>query len=232
MSRAYYDLQAQIRPGWLLANSRAWRLRKNVLDGHTLHEVPNPAKWKDPPHVAFANMIVDAKSVRAFANTYGPLIATLDEIPDEGGDGFEINLTLLGYIQDEIREVWRGKRELIHLWVGRGAELAIRTFLLPCRIARPTEANWHDYVVPGRSGELLVDSCLAYLRMLLHRDLESGRARVCKNPECVTPYFVAGREDKEFCCHQCAVDVNVPKWRKRMRKGSKKNKKSLKRRKP
>jgi hypothetical protein len=228
MSRAYYDLQAQIRPGWLLANPRSYRLRKNVIDGHVTNEVPNPARWKEPPHVAFANISIDAKAVRMFNSTYGPLFADVDEIPNEGDDEFQVNLTLLGYMQDRIREVWRDKLKLSQLWIAQGRELFDRYILLLCRIGRPSDASWRGKDLSGLSGELLVADCWTYLRMLLARDLESGRARICKNPECVTPYFVAGRTDQDYCCHKCSSGVSVKRFRKRERS---KKKKTVKRRK-
>jgi hypothetical protein len=186
-------------------------LRKRTLFGHVGDEVPNPARWKQPPHVAFANLLIDPKSVRAFNSTYGPVITDPNEIP-EAGDSFEVHLTLLGYMQDRLRDVWRDRRDLKLLWFGRGGE--------------GSEDEDPGYYLPvrftARAGELHISDCWTYLRLLLARDLLSGRARICENDTCPTPYFVARREDAIYCCHKCATDVATWRYRRKKAKGSRK----------
>jgi hypothetical protein len=66
---------------------------------------------------------------------------------------------------------------------------------------------------------------------LLARDLAEGRAKVCRNPECATPFFVK-RSDAQFCSHKCAVDVNNVAYRPRRQRlaEEKKNRKNRRKR--
>jgi hypothetical protein len=205
--RAYYELQARISPGWTLPSPRSLQLDGNTFSGRTTDTVPRSASWLSPPHEAFANVrIADTKAVRSFLLTYGPLIADVSEIPEEG-DSFETNLTLLGYMQDQVRRAWRsGKVEDVR---PRGRDTNVELFS-------------GDFIT--RNGELRIASLWTYTRLLLARDIASGRARICDNRKsatCSKRYFIAKRGDAKNCSRRCAIAVSVRRHREKKERRTK-----------
>jgi len=50
-----------------------------------------------------------------------------------------------------------------------------------------------------------------YLWMLLSFQ-KREHVRICQNPECATPYFIATRKDQLFCGKDCAHRIAVRRW--------------------
>jgi hypothetical protein len=202
--RSYYQLTTPLRPGWCRVTSTA--LRPGKILGTVGGDLVDPRRWKDPPHVALANLnLTDVKAVRMFTEVYGPL-----EDDVEAGEQFEVDLEEADYLggiggmKERVIDAWRSS-DAKRLWVPRGGENSDR-YDLPMM--------WG-----GRALELRPAGCWTFLRLLATRDIENGDARICRNPKCKElPYFVAGRNNQTFCSHPCANVVMQRNFKKRWRK--------------
>jgi hypothetical protein len=205
MGKTYnYTVEVAVKPGWARVTSAA--LGRRDIRGTVGVDPVDTRRWRDPPHVSFGNLNVeDRNAVRRFIVTYGPPIADLMEIP-EYDDQFEVNFTLVGYMKERVVRAWRD-RDARALWFGACAE-GLENYSLPL--------TW------SRGGaDVRVADCFTYLRLLLTRDLADGRARICRNPTCPAPYFIARRKDQTFCRWECANVVTQRNFRKRKKSRSK-----------
>jgi hypothetical protein len=197
MNSNYYTLNIKVRPGWTLPDPGSLRLRKNVLSGYAGYTVASTTRWKELPHVVFANVdspgAATAAKILQFAKTYG----VLEDL--ETGDPFEMFFDTFGYAQDKFRYAWR-ERDAKTLWFPFGAE------------------QLYNYEVPfvwSTARVLCPADVLTYMKFLLTRDLAGRRARICANKTCATPYFIAKRNNQIFCAHSCANLVTQRNFRKR-----------------
>jgi len=54
--------------------------------------------------------------------------------------------------------------------------------------------------------DIYADDLWNYIRVAFLSDHVAGRTRVCANPECVAPYFLASRKDQRLCREkECAA---------------------------
>jgi len=56
-----------------------------------------------------------------------------------------------------------------------------------------------------------VQSPWQYLWMLLSFE-KRERVRICQNPECAAPYFIARRKDQRFCSEDCSHRIAARRW--------------------
>ncbi len=202
MRKRHYEMTNEVRPGWTLPGGPIV-VEKDALLGLSGPDRPVPARWKQPPHVAFANMNFDIDSVKSFTRTYGPPILDMAQLPEEPGEQFEVNMFSVGQMQDRLRRAWRA-RDAKALWFPRGGEeLAIyyvaMTWSAPGMVIAPADV-W------------------TYMRLLLTRDIEAKLARMCASPKCPEPFFVAGRTNQDFCRnpkYQCGNAEMQRRWRER-----------------
>lgn len=70
--------------------------------------------------------------------------------------------------------------------------------------------------VQVEKGKLLLvpETLRQFIRLSFALDLVSHKAAVCANPDCPAPYFLRTRKGQQFCCHRCAVLINVRRFRK------------------
>lgn len=211
MKQSYYTVGAQILPGWYLPHG-GHRIKDGELETVFSSRFADAEMWKDPPHVALANLgykpdlhggFATEKEIVSFTKRYGPLGSKPEEI-GEPGEPFWLGFASFHETQERLREAWKkhDRRFFVDpssLKAGTGYEHLMRVNwemkggMLVMRLA-----TWYDYVA-----------------ILLTRDIAEKRARICENPNCVTPYFVAERRDMKYCSHPCAVAVNVRKFRER-----------------
>jgi hypothetical protein len=212
MRVSYYTLAARITPGWTLAHANSLKVRDGKLQGGASGRPADVRHWPDPPHVALANLGFDRKSpkrgfaseaeIAAFTKTYGPL-GTSDEAMAEPEEPFHITVESFRFHQRMLREAWE-KRDPA-------------PFTDPAGFGGP---DWLpvDWKVERGRLEIRPANVYAYAGILLTRDLAERSAKVCGNPNCDSPYFVAKRRDAKYCSHPCAVAVNVRKFRQRERR--------------
>lgn len=217
MNQTYYVLTAPVRPGFALPSSAL--LKKNKIVGTTGAGLVNPNRWIVPrakenlvrrdsllPHVFLANADypgeASPRTVLTFVNRYGPIASDLENIPEEG-ESFETLPLIVGYHQNALRRAWHKPtaENLKALWFGLGGE-ELTVFFLPV-----------TYTAGGL--ELRPAECWTYLRLLFLRDLENKRARLCANPTCPAPFFVAKRNNQKFCGWDCTNLVQQRNFRKR-----------------
>ena len=201
MRQSYYTLTAPIRPGWRLPFPQSIGRRGDSIVGSTGNKSPNPKSWPDPPHVFFANLGYDhrlatAEEIVKFVKHYGQLL-THPGTDSPAGDRFEVSINGFGRLQEKIRHAWL-RKETKPLWFAEGFE------------------EFEQYNLPlfWASDSLQPTDCWTFMCLLLTRDLSEGLARICPNPTCNTPYFVAKRNNQKFCEWKCANVVAQRNFRK------------------
>ena len=230
MRQLYYTLEAQLLPGWKLPHPKTLKVEQHTehergsnertiaeLTGGTSSLPVDPRRWKDPPHVALANLgyasdrrggVASEKDIVWFTERYGPLgVEGGADTAALGEEPFWTKLEVFRWFQRNLREAWRKPDASLFLNPpGQDAKgmLGYDLMRITCEAKN------------GRL-ELRPMTCADYISILLTRDLAAGCAKVCQNPKCVSPYFVAKRRDAKFCSHPCAVLVNVIKFRQRQR---------------
>ena len=68
--------------------------------------------------------------------------------------------------------------------------------------------------------DLYAQDMWTFIRVAFVRDLFLKRPRICANQAygCPSPYFLESRKGQTFCCHRCAVQMNVRRFRERENK--------------
>lgn len=152
----------------------------------------NFTRWKDPPHVALANLRDDPTAALRFTRTYGVMSLRYK------GEPMSFPLRDMFRSRDELRLAWEEPKATMFFWwlesyAGLPATLHVR-----------------------RSG---LETEVADLRTLIHvmfsRDYWDGRVKKCANPGCPAPYFLTVRRGQKYCSQQCAVLINVRQFRAR-----------------
>jgi hypothetical protein len=185
-------------------------------------------KWLDAPHIALANLQLDEASLKMFTQRYGPLYAhpkrsraeeiLVAESEDPLGTALAVNrlsvpdLGRAQKMQELLRSAWRGERfaivELEHDLMQKG--------LRPWFGVTEQVLGLKD--APRDALTLWADDIWTVVRIAFLMDCKIGRAKVCANRDCPTPYFVESRKGQEFCTHKCAVLINVRRFRERQNK--------------
>ena len=235
MKVSYYRLDVHLRPGWQLPQTKTLTIENDDLKGMNSSQPVDPTKWKDPPHVALANLGYDPArrgglasddQIKMFTSRYGPLSviqgpgAAVEQpkpsdlleaakrvlAPAQAEEPFWMPLVNFRLSQSQLRAAWKEKNASLFT-DPENSRKSLGYDLVPI-----------DWRVRGNQMELCPASCDNYMGILLTRDLGEKRARVCQNPDCPTPYFVAGRRDAKFCSHRCAVAIGVNNFRRRQRR--------------
>ena len=123
----------------------------------------------------FLNWPHEADDILRFTLRYGPLEAEPGE-----HKGFEFVIAAFEVHQKHLRWLWRNASQFPD-WEPQAGALAFRK-------------GWLTYTAPS-------------LYMYLYMDLvtcEARRLRICKRPDCPTPYFIAGHLKQRFCSDKCA----------------------------
>jgi hypothetical protein len=173
-------------------------------------------KWKVPPLVEFANLPLGPKILTGFFREYGAFDVGVTYRLGEGGiigpheptdspaealnlghiqlvkQDFAITMQELADAQTRLRMAWRGDRASFFQMeqsITRGGFL----------VASPI----HPQADLLTTRDLWAFTC--YIFLLDHKQ---QKARICSFRDCNTPYFVARRDDQEYCGHRCAVKDN------------------------
>jgi hypothetical protein len=223
VKKSYYTLKARLTPGWLLPHAKSLKVEQNILTGARSSQPADGKVWKDPPHVALANLgyrsderggVASGQDIVWFLRRFGELGLDLEE---EGGVGgaaqretpFEFRVMFFVDRQRDLREGWAQKDASL--------------FTNPPRWRTAAQFLPVVYYIKGGRLEIKVASLDALMGILLTRDLAEGRAKMCERKNCPNPYFVATKKDARYCSHLCAGNVAVERFRDR-RKFEKKTK--------
>ncbi|MFZ0981225.1 MAG: hypothetical protein WAN23_17620, partial [Candidatus Acidiferrales bacterium] len=181
------------------------------VKGWTGDRTAKASRWSDPPHVEFANLgytetggVAPPEKIRQFLKSYGGGFG-LDDVTTESGEPLHIVVSQFQSDQWRIREAWRRRDHSLYTELGGGDSMGYDVMPVAWDARR------------GRLSFRPVGIKL-FMKILLARDISNGTARICANPGCPTPFFVAKRRDAKFCSHQCAVSVNVKNFRQRQKK--------------
>ncbi len=204
----------------MVAHTTARNTSSTAMELHGFLRYYSPEKaeekgirWPQPPHVYFASLQLDWKSLLAFDKRFGVLLRehwrltpelqeTLERAPNLTAAEreqwsvsqkheiaiYDADVELAKDMQRLLQAAWRGDvaaRERLQFGVGHHAH---QEAYGPIQI-KP---------VPTRSGvDIFVHDQWSYIRIAFLADQE--RARVCANPDCPAPYFLAKRKDKRVC---------------------------------
>jgi hypothetical protein len=168
-------------------------------------------RWKDPPHVALANLRLEQDSIQAFIKTYGLLHSddTVYKKPQQS-DASELcigqDLTFLesvedfAYAQDLLRRSWT--QDLLATVEIEG-ELEDGFEIESLVVAYGT--------VTLKTSDLWKAICFLFLLGYFN-----GVLRKCHNPDCAAPFFIARRRTQKFCelgpCTEYAQRQYALKW--------------------
>jgi hypothetical protein len=172
--------------------------------------------WLEPPHVHFANLILNRKSMLAFDRQYGALLVEhwqmapeLENIflkaPNlteedrrkwtESNQKFEIavsesDVQLATAMQSLLRRAWRGQELPVELIQYGDAHHAQQEAFGPPRLT----------VAPSSKGVVIHAKDLwSFIRVAFLLAHAAGRTKVCRNPSCPAPFFLARRKDQRIC---------------------------------
>jgi hypothetical protein len=96
-------------------------------------------------------------------------------------------------MRDIVRLIWRGESF---------ANEYLKALLYGTRV----EFNW-------KRGEIVYEPQNDFERALYALFRNSGLAKVCENPECPAPYFIAQRKSQCYCGEDCAL-VYQREWKR------------------
>jgi hypothetical protein len=172
-----------------------------IVSGTFANRDVDPDIWQEPPHVAFANVnLDDSTAAVVFTKTYGAWHSgwTLGTgtTPPEGE--FRMTSTDLQGSQSILRDAWRGSRSQIHF--------------LEELIEDGMEAR---VLAHSASVELSTKSLSTFSDFLFLRDMAAEKLGVCRNPRCLTPYFIKRRETQKFCDSQACAAFAAKTYSKR-----------------
>ncbi len=149
----------------------------------------NLARWKEPPHVALANMRDNPEAALRFTRLYGALH------PDYTGEqDIDIQISLVFKFRDSLRHAWDGNYVALSVVVD---DVKAEIRLNPTRM------------------EIVPENLWALIRVIFARDFWDRRTGKCENPECPAPYFLLARKGQKFCSQKCSVLISVREFRKR-----------------
>ena len=213
----YYDFQTAIRYyGPTAENIRVETGHVYATVGRLIDGTPT---WGGGPHEYLAELDLgqwQADRIGHFTRRFGPLAPRHATVPNqriEPGDAIWVNTGDFVGLQELLRAAWRGDGNALgEIATGLTADLDLK--------ARPNQL------------ELVVSDLWTLIRLLFLRDRADGKAKICANPDCLTPRFLEARRGQKYCRHGCAVLINVRRFRERRHRDNEKKaqRKKLRRR--
>lgn len=151
----------------------------------------DPSCWKDPPHIALANLQDEPAAVLRFTKTYGVL-----------AQNYRGNAKTT-----PVRDVLKYRDRLRRAWDDVTDDQAFQDVVLSTKQA---------FLCSGSAGlEVVIEDLWTLICVLFARDMWDARTKKCQNPDCPAPYFLAVRKGQKFCDQKCAVLINVRHFRER-----------------
>ncbi len=148
---------------------------------------------RGPVHKVLANLVLDAGSLYAFSRLWGYLGGEVDSKRST----FRTHSEHIQPYQDILRRAWRGDGKAVRQLA---EDISARVDVTPNGIDIAVLDLWN------------------LIRLLFLRDHAAGRTKVCANQGCLSPYFLQQRKGQKFCSHECAVLINVRRFRARLGK--------------
>jgi len=143
-------------------------------------------RWKEPPHLALANLQPDVQALRRFTLKYGILFTHPSDT---------VRLSDAMRFRDYLRQAWGG------------SDAILAQMLVDLRAGLN---------VTPEGLETVPDNLWMLTRLMFLHDRLRARVRICANEDCPARFFLAVRKGQKFCSHPCAVLVNVRRFRQRL----------------
>jgi len=184
-------------------------------------------RWPDSPHVLLANRQMNHAVLKMFTKVYGPLyvprrILAEDLVIRKSKDPLGTALQLARTFVPDLNRAIEMQKLLRRAWKGDQFAIVELEHGLMQNGLRPwfgvTDKVLGLKDAPNDALTLWADDIWTVVRIAFLMDYKLRRAKVCSNPDCQTPYFVESRKGQEFCCHKCAVLINVRRFRERQTK--------------
>jgi hypothetical protein len=199
----------------------------------------NMASWRDPPHVALANVQrssrtlsptsfttpsqLDLKELMRFMTRYGVPASTGWREMSSGLS--PVDPDEVARMQFLLKIAWRKDAVALNV-VEKGFQDSGESFKYIKAKAKVEGIEWASAepmdgpikVVPEpyRGGMKLVFTELSSLvRWLFLADHWNDRLGICLNNNCFTPYFVLKRMGQKYCSHDCAMVIASGKYRQK-----------------
>jgi hypothetical protein len=154
--------------------------------------------WPQQPHVFFANLKLDWQSMLGFARTYGKMLNS-ESVSEQGVT--ESDIELYSQMQRLLRGAWQGDLTAIELIQFGAKHYSEQAAYGPISV-KP---------VPTSSGlDIYTHDLWTYIRLAFLTDRD--RARVCANPDCIAPYFLAKRKDTKLCGSELCATRAQRQW--------------------
>ena len=181
-------------------------------------------KWRDLPHVFFANLSLNTDTVRMFEDAFGPICGSGYSVAPQkrfriikgAGGGISLKAEKSNAIvhgsalaeakirQHMLRRAWEGdEAHLKMLWSGARSLVEYDPVLMVAAFDR-------------EAIHLSTQDMWSFIRLAFQIDCLRGLTGVCENPECPAPYFIAKRKNrKKYCSLKCTNLMNVRRFRER-----------------
>jgi hypothetical protein len=175
-----------------------------------------------------ANLLDEPASFERFARRHPAFIhVPTDDLPYS----LSVPMTGIPSLPNRFLNMWQTREDLRQVWRGHSDKLA--AILLPA--VPPPELSAEElnrYVSKNQSDtagdwqwppQIKVDwqrSQFVYVprtefqKAVFALFRQSARAKVCANPDCVAPYFIAGKASQRYCSDACA-QVFQREWKRR-----------------
>ena len=186
-------------------------------------------RWKQPPHVALANLQTnDSRAVFALIRTYGVLgkvtrgwtqeVKNLPSAqrlkPEDVFGASDASLAVAGGVSEEQFSLTPMELQKI----GGDLRLAWRGDLVSInQIERTVQTEFQFRILSIHRGQpvFATRDLSKFLFLLFLIDYQQGKTKICANAACASPYFVQQRKDQQYCTRRCAVLINVQRFRKK-----------------
>lgn len=177
--------------------------------------------WPEYPHVYLANMEMSEDSIHAFLRLYGRLFEEREPVSPlpktdaavwspviRKGQKEPMSIQAVAAAQRVLRGAWRNEPDWFAAIAGHDPEQ-------DAFIYKPMQP---ELSVTDTGIELITPDVWTFARLGFLRDHALGKTKICANPDCTSPhgtmYFLQAKQGQMFCCHRCAVRVNVRRFRK------------------
>ncbi len=157
-----------------------------------------------------ANLRDEEAGFQCFASRWPGFTLVLDEDPGDNYVGFDYGEPPTGMppnLPKRFLPAWQARQALREIW--RGNSDKVTQVLLPSLdeiFADPDpEGLWPPQLkVNWQRGEFVYVPRSEFQGAVYQLFLRSALAKVCANPDCPAPYFIAGRRTQQYCSEKCS----------------------------
>jgi hypothetical protein len=168
-----------------------------------------PAKLLDAlKHLA--NLRDDEAAFQRFASRWPGFTLVLDEDPGDDYVGFN-------YLEPPTRRppnlpkrflnVWQARQALREIWRGNSEKLTYVLFGSLGDVIADPDPDWPwppQLKVDWQRGEFVYIPRSEFDEAVYTLFRRSALSKVCANPDCPAPYFIAGRTTQQYCSEKCS----------------------------